>query len=93
MCYNDRDTRMHCLVIGLRHHGKVLTVSKNPVHMLLQCIEGVCIVLCVVLLFRPLIIGLACHGELLGCSRVVLLQNAVKEDIPDLCTYHTVEVL
>lgn len=52
--------------------------------MLFQGIKGVGKVLFMVLLFGSLVIVLAGRAELLGCTGVVLLQNIVKKDIPDL---------
>ena len=76
---------MSLQIITLRGRGKLFHILHNTVHMLLQCIQRVLEVLIMVLLLGPLVVGLAGDVELFGGSGVVVLQDFVEEDVPDLC--------
>ena len=74
-----------CLqIIRLRRLGELVNISKNRVYMLFQCIQRVLKVLTVDFLLGGLVIRFASHIELVCRPLIVVLQNFVEEDVPDL---------
>jgi len=84
VCHDNRDTRVRHLIIRLGHHRELLHILHNREHVVLHCVEGVCKPLCMHLLFGRLIIHFTCHVELLRSSLIILLQNIVEKDVPNL---------
>lgn len=81
---NDRYTRMCLQIIRLRVHGKLFNILHNTIHVLFQCIQSVLKVLIMVLLFRGLVVALARHEEIVGGTLIILLQDFIEEDVPNL---------
>lgn len=84
MSHNHGNTGMSIHIISLRQSRKLLDICHNTVYMLFHCIESVLKVLFLVLLLGTLVVALACYVVLFCGTGVVVLENFVKEDIPNL---------
>lgn len=64
--------------------SELFNILHNTIYMLLHCIQSVLEVIVKVLLLGALIIRLTCHVKLVCSSRIIVLQDLVQEDIPNL---------
>ena len=87
MCRDHRNTWMRSQIKRLCLHIHILNISQDTVNMLLQWIECVLEVLIVILLLGALVVGFDGNVELFGGSGVIVLQDFVQEEIPDLLLY------
>ncbi len=79
---------MCCQIVGLGLRCELFYILQNGVDMIFKCIQGVLTIMVVILLLGGFVIALAGHVELLSRSRIIVLQNFVKEDIPNLELEH-----
>ena len=86
MSHDHGNTGMCIHIITLRQPRELLDICHDTVYMLLHSIEGVLEVLFLVLLLGTLVVALACYVVLFCGAGVVVLENFVKEDIPNLDT-------
>jgi len=75
---------MRTNIVRIRLRREPFHVLQNSVHVLLQCVEGVLKVLIVISLLGTLIVRLAHYIELFGGCLIILLEDVVEEDVPDL---------
>ena len=83
VCQNHGYTGMRLWIVGLCLVGKIVNVIQNGFDVCLQSLQCVLKVLSVVPLFGAFVVGLASHVELVGGILIILLEDAVEEDIPN----------
>lgn len=84
MGHNHRHTRMGIHIETLCIGVHIIHIFQNSVYMCFDCIKCVLEVLVLVLLLCALVVTLYCDEVCLGGSGVVVDQDFVQEEIPNL---------